>query len=86
MPHSCRTACSRSRAGRSRPPILGLISRHVHNQELIVEAALEASEDKAFAAIVSDPLVTIPMDDAWKMTQQMLAATRPWSYSTEAPR
>jgi alpha-galactosidase len=67
-------------------PILGLISRHVHNQELIVEAALEADEDKAFAAIANDPLVTIPMDDAWKMTQQMLAATKPWSYSTEAPR
>ena len=66
--------------------ILGLVSRHVYNQELIVEAALEADEDKAFAAVANDPLVTIPLDDAWKMTQQMLAATKPWSYSTEAPR
>jgi galacturan 1,4-alpha-galacturonidase len=66
--------------------ILGPISRHVYNQELIVEAALEADEDKTFAAIANDPLVTIPIDDAWRMTQQMLAATRPWSYSTQAPR
>lgn len=66
--------------------ILGLVSRHVYNQELIVEAALEADEDKAFAAIANDPLVTIPMDDTWKMIRQMLAATKPWSYRTEAPR
>ena len=58
----------------------------MYNQELIVEAALEADEDKAFAAIVNDPLVTIPMDDTWKMIRQMVTATRPWSYSTEAPR
>lgn len=73
-------------AGPVPAPILGLVSRHVYNQELIVEAALEADEQKAFAAIANDPLVTIPMDDAWKMTQQMLAATKPWSYSTNAPR
>lgn len=66
--------------------ILGLISTHVFNQELIVEAALEADEQKAFAAIANDPLTTIPMDDAWKMTQQMIAATQPWSYSVEPPR
>lgn len=73
-------------AGPIPAPILGLVSRHVHNQELIVEAALEADADKAFAAIANDPLVTIPIDAAWKMVQQMIAATRPWSYSTEAPR
>lgn len=73
-------------AGPLPAPILGLVSRHVHNQELIVEAAIEADQDKALAAIASDPLVTIPLDDTWKMFQQMLAATKPWSYSTEAPR
>ncbi len=66
--------------------ILGLVSRHVHNQELIVEAALAADEEKALAAIAADPLVTIPLDDTAKMVKQMIAATKPWTYSTEAPR
>jgi len=67
------------------PAILSLISRHVHNQELIVEAALAGDADMAFQAIAADPLTTIRMDKAWQMTQEMIEATRPWSYSTDAP-
>jgi len=65
--------------------IIGLIARHVYNQELIIEAALQADDDMAFQAIASDPLTTIPMDKAWKMTREMIEATNPWSYSTEPP-
>lgn len=53
-----------------------VIARHVANQELIVEAALARDQDLAFQAILGDPTTRLPVDEAWEMFQEMLAASR----------
>ena len=56
--------------------LLALISRHVHNQELVLQAALNKDYQKAFHAFVQDPLVAIPMDEAKKCFDEMLDNTK----------
>lgn len=53
-----------------------LISRHVANQELIVEAALARDRDLAFQAVLGDPTTRLPVDEAWTMFLEMLQAGR----------
>ena len=43
---------------------------------MLVEAGLERDLDKAFKVFVSDPLVTIPMDDAKKLFDEMIENTK----------
>lgn len=56
--------------------VLSLVSRHVSNQEMIIEAALTGDKDLAFQAIFNDPTTTAPIDDAWAMFNEMLQASR----------
>ncbi len=53
-----------------------LISQHVNNQELIVEAALTRNKDLAFEAIYNDPTNCLPLDEAWRMFNEMLYASK----------
>ncbi len=54
-----------------------LVQTHVMNQENAVKAALEGDKDLGFQAFASDPLChRLSMDDAWKMYNQMLRATK----------
>ena len=56
--------------------VLNLVEPHVHNQEMIVEAALTGDVDLAFQAVFSDPLTRLPIDKAWEMFQAMVEATK----------
>jgi alpha-galactosidase len=44
-----------------------LVSRHVANQEMIIEAALKRDRDLAFQAVFNDPTTNLPIDKAWEM-------------------
>lgn len=61
-----------------------LVLRILDEQELIVEAALERDLEKAFKAFVADPLVTIPMDEARKLFDEMCDNTS--KYLTDYPK
>jgi alpha-galactosidase len=63
-------------AGPLPPGVHGLIAPHVNNQEMIVEAALNTDKTLAFQAIFNDPTVNLPIDDAWDMFNDMLAASQ----------
>jgi alpha-galactosidase len=56
--------------------LLGLMSAHIQNQEMIIDAALERDRSKAFITMFNDPTVTIPVDKAYKMFGEMVRATR----------
>jgi alpha-galactosidase/6-phospho-beta-glucosidase family protein len=58
-------------------PLEAVVRPHVLRQELLVEAAVEGSFDKALAALTSDPLVGRP-DLARPMLEEMMAKTREW--------
>jgi len=65
-------------AGSLPPGVQPLVARHVANQELIVEAALTRDRDLAFQAFYADPTNSLALDDAWKLFNQMLCASREW--------
>ncbi|MBE2221389.1 MAG: hypothetical protein IAF02_07605, partial [Anaerolineae bacterium] len=48
-----------------------LVSIHVHNQEMIIEAALTGDEALAFQAIFNDPCTTVALDKARTMFQEI---------------
>ena len=54
-------------AGSLPPGVHGLVSRHVANQEMIIEAALTRDQDLAFQAVFNDPTTRLPLDKAWAM-------------------
>ncbi len=62
-------------AGKLPDSILGLVERHVRNQEMIVEAALTGDKDLAFQAVYADPASTLPVDQSWMMFNEMIAAS-----------
>ena len=55
--------------------IYPLVSRIVAAQELVVEAAIERDLDKAFLAFANDPLVTVDLQDARLLFDEMVANT-----------
>ena len=59
------------------PGARALVRRIVDVQALTLEAALTRDVDLAFQALLADPLVHIPTDDAWKMFTAMLRHLRP---------
>lgn len=63
-------------AGDLPPAIHAVVSRHISNQELIVDAALTGDRTVARQALVNDPLVTLPPETAVAMLDELLAATR----------
>ena len=59
------------------PPALASHVRHItDNQQTILQAARTRDVDLAFQALLNDPLVHLPTDQAWKMFNQMLHHTR----------
>jgi galacturan 1,4-alpha-galacturonidase len=58
-------------AGALTPGVLGLVSRHVANQEMIIEAALKRDQDMAFQAVFNDPTTRLPIDKAWAMFNEI---------------
>jgi alpha-galactosidase/6-phospho-beta-glucosidase family protein len=57
------------------PAIQAIVARHVANQELIVQAALEGDRRLALQALLNDPL-TRDMEAAEAMLEEMLSANR----------
>jgi alpha-galactosidase/6-phospho-beta-glucosidase family protein len=57
--------------------IEALVRPHVRRQEMIAEAAVEGSYEKALAALISDPLIGCA-DIARPMLDELLAANRAW--------
>lgn len=53
----------------------GLVLRHVLNQESLIEAVFTEDKDLAFQAFLNDPLVTLSIDDAWRLFNTMLKKT-----------
>ena len=53
-----------------------LVQRVAYNQELVVEAAVTGDYELAFRAFVNDPLVTIGLEDARKLFNEMLENTK----------
>ena len=59
--------------------ILNVVSPHVANQELIVQAALEGDLTKAFDALINDPLCAhLSIPRIKKMGAELLDKTRAW--------
>lgn len=56
--------------------VRSLLLRIIDEQEMLVEVGLERNLEKAFKVFVSDPLVTIPMDDARKLFDEMIENTK----------
>ncbi len=52
------------------------ILTHVENQEAIVDAAVTRDKDLAFYAVYNDPATNLPMDQAWKMFNEMLCVSK----------
>ena len=62
-------------AGKLPVEINGLVLRHVCNQETTLKAAFSRSRDLALHALIQDPLVTIDVDDAERLLDEMLRNT-----------
>jgi alpha-galactosidase len=48
-----------------------LVSQHVGNQEMIIDAALARDKDLAFLAVFNDPTTNLPIDRAWEMFNEI---------------
>jgi alpha-galactosidase len=72
------------------PAVCNLLSRHVMNQEMTVDAALKGDRDMVLQILLNDPL-TRDLDDAAKLLDEMLTATKPYlpqffAKPTKSPR
>jgi len=59
------------------PGAQALVRRVIDVQALTLQAALTRDVDLAFQALLADPLVRIPTDEAWQMFTEMLRHLRP---------
>jgi alpha-galactosidase len=64
-------------AGDLPPAIHTIVSRHVSNQELIVEAALTGDRKRALPALLNDPMVTLSPEAAINMFDELIEANKP---------
>lgn len=71
-----RDAVEPIQSGRLPPQIEGMVLRHVANQEALVRSVFTEDKELAFQAFLNDPLVALPMDDAWRLFNAMLKKTR----------
>lgn len=55
----------------------GLVQRVINVQQVTLKAGLERDADGAFQALLMDPLMHRPVDDAWRMFQAMLKYLQP---------
>lgn len=53
-----------------------LVQRVAYNQELVVEAAVTGDYELAFKAFINDPLVTVSLEDARALFNEMLENTK----------
>ncbi len=63
------------RSGRLPKNVNVLVLRHVMNQESLIKAVFTEDKDLAFQAFLNDPLVTLSIDDAWRLFNAMLKKT-----------
>jgi alpha-galactosidase len=63
-------------AGKLPDEVNGLILRHVYNVETTLKSGLKKDKKLALAAFVNDPLVTISVEDATKLLDEMLENTK----------
>jgi alpha-galactosidase/6-phospho-beta-glucosidase family protein len=63
-------------AGQLPADIQALVIRNVYNQETILQAGLKRDAELAFRAFINDPLVTIDIESAAKLFEQMLQNTK----------
>ena len=63
-------------AGQLPGDVNNLVLRHVINQETILKAALAKDKELAFRAFANDPLMTLSIDDAWQLFNEMLINTK----------
>jgi len=69
--HFSRDRVTPLTAGSLPPGVHGLVSRHVANQEMIIEAALGKDQNLAFQAVFNDPTTRLPIDKAWAMFNEI---------------
>ncbi len=62
-------------AGELPNAIQSIVTRHISNQNAIVEAALTKDKNKAFMAFANDPLVTLSLEDSRELFSQMIKNT-----------
>ena len=55
--------------------IASIAARHIANVQMTLESAMEKSKDKAFLAFINDPLVSIGVEDASELLNEMLSHT-----------
>ena len=58
-------------AGELTPGVQRLRSRHIADQEMIIQAALERDKELAFQAVFNDPTTNLPIDRAWEMFEEI---------------
>lgn len=63
-------------AGALPPEVQQLVIRHVWNQESILKAALAKDKELAFRAFINDPLVTLDLQSARDLFDEMLSNTK----------
>ncbi len=68
-------------AGEMQPDVKSLVERVIINQETIIKAVFTADRELGFRAFINDPQMTISMDDARALYDEMIANTAkfiPW--------
>lgn len=63
-------------AGKLPSSIQNIAIRHIANVEMVLEAVKEKSKTKAFMAFANDPLISISLEDAEELFEEMLTNTR----------
>jgi galacturan 1,4-alpha-galacturonidase len=63
-------------AGKLPDSVTNLVMRHVLNQETIIKSCLKKDKDLAFTAFINDPLVTLGINDARNLFNEMLSNTK----------
>jgi alpha-galactosidase len=58
-------------AGKLPPGVQALVARHIDDQEMIIQAALERDKDLAFQAVFNDPTTNLAIDRAWEMFEEI---------------
>lgn len=62
-------------AGELPPGLRALVTQHIANQEMIVQAALTRDRDLAFQAVFNDPTNRLALDASWAMFNEVLGAS-----------
>jgi alpha-galactosidase len=69
--HFSRNLVQPVTAGELPSGVQALISRHISDQEMIIQAALERDKELAFQAVFNDPTTNLSIDRAWEMFEEI---------------